>query len=324
MITKKLSDIIISLFYSLLIFIFSLWLIEFYQNGDQSHYINYWIEVKELGFLDTYTLLPILLGSAEPGYAFLVYVFSGLIEKEIVMSILNSLITYFLVMWILKKRVHFILIPFILLNFYILVLFFPAERLKLAFLFFLLAEYYKTYNILWYILALLSHVSIVLMIAVQYINSIFKIILKLLNGYVSKNTLYYLLLTIVVLIIMTSVLDEHIIRKLDYLKLELSLSGIIKMLIFIIMASFYSKNRFEPILAGLPLFIAASLLGPDRITMFGFFLFMYYGLQYKRGLNLGVFVVLLYFIIKSALFTTAVINHGDGFYFENKVQKEIE
>lgn len=119
-ITKVQSDIVISLFFSLLIFIFSLWLIDFYQNGDQSHYRKYWKEVQGLDFFDFYALLVLSLGSAEPGYALLTYLFSGVIKKDIIMSILNSSIVYFLVRWMLGKQVYVVLIPFLLLTFYLL------------------------------------------------------------------------------------------------------------------------------------------------------------------------------------------------------------
>ncbi len=324
-ISKIQLDVIISVTFALISFIFSLLIIDFYTHGDQSHYIRYWLNVQELSFSEAYVLLGISLGSAEPVYAFLTYVFSGIIEKKIIMSILNASIVYLLVLWMLKKNVTIVIIPFLLLNFYLLVLFFAAERLKIGLLFFLIAEHYSKFKLVWYILSLLSHVSVLIILIVRYSNIFYKLFLELIHGYITKKTIFYIIIYIIISSAILYVLLEHIINKLEYAHLDsLSISGILKMSVFIGMGVFYSQKKIEPIIAGLPLILTAGILGPDRVVMFGYFLFMYYGLQYKRGLNFGIFITTVYFIIASITFMDAIVLYGDGFYFVEKVQAEMK
>ena len=48
--------------------------------------------------------------------------------------------------------------------------------------------------------------------------------------------------------------------------------------------------------------------------MIGYFVFLYYALPIRNGLNIGVVATSIYFLFASLNFLTKVIEHGDGFY----------
>ncbi len=322
--TKKHLNKTIPIIYSIIIFILSVIILDLYQYGDQFHYIKYWEDVVDLSFIEAYKLSFNSLGSAEPVYTILTYFFSGIVEKDIIISTINAILAYSLIVWMLDNKVHNILIPFLLLNFYFLVLLFAAERLKLAFLFILLAENFskrKVVNKLLLLLALLSHITIAIILIVQYINPLFHFLSSLLNGRILKKHIYIFPSLLLVIVSFFLFFNQYILAKLDAYSLEdLSLIGAFKVSVFIIMAAIYSKNRHEVIVASFPIIIAATILGPNRVVMFACFYFMYYGLRYKRGINIGTLIFTLYFLVIGITFINTIVDHGNGFYFatENK------
>ena len=59
--------------------------------------------------------------------------------------------------------------------------------------------------------------------------------------------------------------------------------------------------------------IAVFMVGGDRVNIFGYFAFLYYGLQIRRGWNFGVLATSLYFTYSSIGFLINVFQLGDGF-----------
>jgi hypothetical protein len=63
----------------------------------------------------------------------------------------------------------------------------------------------------------------------------------------------------------------------------------------------------------IPLIFATILVGAERINMLGYVVFLYHGLQYKGGRNLGVILTMIYFTFKSVGFVLEFIEIGHGF-----------
>ncbi len=311
------------------VFIFSLWVYKYYQYGDQSHYRLYWETAESLSFSETYKLLFYSLGSIEPIYAVLTYIFSGNIEKDIIMSIINAVITYYFVVWALRNKTHLIIIPLLLLSSYMFVIFFPAERLKLAILFFLLALHYNSRRSLRYffgMLAITSHVSILILISASYIYPLYTILKTFFRGRALKDSLLWLLFLVAGTSLVLYFFHGYLISKLSVYTSEsgVSIIGMAKALLFMVAASVYTKERAKPIISGLPILLSAIILGPNRTIMFAYFYFLFYGLQYKRGLNAGILIIVVYFTFVGAGLVKTVIDHGDAFYYTKKIQQEAK
>ena len=152
--------------FSLPVFLASLLLFPYFTGGDQVHYRLFYDGVVGRSPAEAFSFYSDTLGSSEPGYFFLIYFFSGFVSKDILLSLINFLFTYFIFLWLLTNRVRFYIFPLLLLNFYFLVLLFSAERLKLSLLFFLMS--YFSVGVIRYVLfgfSLFSHAQVLMLFA---------------------------------------------------------------------------------------------------------------------------------------------------------------
>lgn len=73
------------------------------------------------------------------------------------------------------------------------------------------------------------------------------------------------------------------------------------------------KNKLQVFLIFIPLFGAVYFLGGERVNMMGYFVFLFYALQHKRGFNLGILATSAYFLYVNIIFVDNIIKHGEGF-----------
>lgn len=64
----------------------------------------------------------------------------------------------------------------------------------------------------------------------------------------------------------------------------------------------------------IPLFMAVFLFGDERINILGYFIFLYYALFVRRGLNVGVLITSVYFAYASYGHLVRIFKYGNGFY----------
>lgn len=145
-------------------------------NGDQLHYIKFYDELPNLSFLEAYIAQNNMLSSLEPGYLFVTYIASSFLglDRQIFFSIINSTIAYLVAFWMVKNRVSIIVFLLTAVNFYVLVLFFSADRLKLAFLFFVL--YLLTtnkYKFVFFLMSMFTHVQMVVFLISKFALNFF-------------------------------------------------------------------------------------------------------------------------------------------------------
>jgi hypothetical protein len=91
--------------------------------------------------------------------------------------------------------------------------------------------------------------------------------------------------------------------------------GLFKVLLFMLMSLYYAwPKRLEIFALFIPILVFTAFFGGERFVILGYFVFMFYGLQVSRGLNLGVIATSSYFAVKGILFLDNVFVYGDGFY----------
>ena len=74
-----------------------------------------------------------------------------------------------------------------------------------------------------------------------------------------------------------------------------------------------SDVKSKVIFMFIPLFIAVLLVGGDRINMISYIVFLYFSLPIKKGLNFGVIVSSVYFMVATIFFVGNILLYGDGF-----------
>jgi hypothetical protein len=110
-------------------------------------------------------------------------------------------------------------------------------------------------------------------------------------------------------------MSGHILPKLTYYyELWGGVGGMLRPAVFAVLAVLYADRKLEAFIASSSVVVLAFFLGSERLTIFSYFIFMYYALQYNRGLNVVVIATSIFFAIKGFVFMKVAMEYGDGFY----------
>lgn len=313
MVIKKNNFIYISIF--LIIAILSVWILGYYTEGDQEKYILVYDKMNNFSLYEAYSHYYSILSSLEFGHFFIIWIASSLgIDKNFLIAISNGMLAVSFLYYGKKLNASLlVLIPVVFTNYYFLAVYTELERLKFAFLFFILSLIVIENKKLFYLLsvvALLTHLQFL----VFYASFLFKLVLQQFQKVLMTYKINWSLVIIVVgLVIIILVMGEHLSRKLRYYFQGLDYLAFFKAIPFFILALYYSKKKKETTVFFSILSFSILLVGGDRLNIFAYFLFLYYGLQYNRGLNFGVFVTTIYFAIKSISFIGNIFEYGRGY-----------
>lgn len=308
---------LVAVFAGIAAFALSIWIAPLYTGGDQYHYGNFYKEIPKLTLSGAYEYYRQALGSREPGYFIFVFVASRLVEKVFLFSVVNGLFFGLLVRWLLAWEVSLLVVASLFLNFYVLVLFFAAERLKVGLFFMLVGLFMQGFwRNCWIFLGIFSHVQTILMLAVGQAGRLRDLLLRAIRGRLSIESLSLLMIGLA-LVAVFFLLRGHIMGKIAfYMESGSGIVGFLRPFALLLLTFLYVKSRsgrLEVVLAYLPLLAAALVVGSDRITIFAYFLFLYYALPVRRGLTAPVLLSLLYFNWKGVQFLLSVFAYGNGF-----------
>lgn len=295
----------------------SLYFLPYYVNGDQYHYRALYFGLNGLSLSDGFLFYKNAVSSEEPIYFFISWLLSNWgIDKDIFITISNIVLAIFSYKTFLKlgakPYISYLVVCF---NFYFLVFYFSAERLKFALIFLFIFYVLKRLKLLYVALSILSH-SQVLIVYISMLAP--KIKLFLFDVFIRFRAKYIYLwaipLFVVGVVAILAVLGNHISSKVDaYYSESNTAVELIKMLAFFALSFLYSKNKADTIYAFVPLLVFVFLLGGERVNVIGYFVFLYFSLHYRGGLNFGVIVANLYFIFMGYEFLTNILSYGNGF-----------
>ena len=297
------------------VLLLSLITMPFYINGDQIGYRKVYEALPGLGLIDGYLFYNLNVSSKEFVHFILSWVASRFIEKDIFVSFSNSILAY-VAMTLFRKWKASVPIAFwlIMSNFYFYVLYFSAERLKFGFIFLALSMIYidRIKRVFGFAtLAIISHAQIIIV----YVSILFDVIVRqIAKLYRTSKVSKSLLFLVPFLFIPILLVGNQIYEKFPSYYSERSLTELAKIMVFFLLALWYSNNKMEVFMVFVPIFVAVYMVGGDRVNIFGYFAFLYYGMQCKGGWNLGVLATSAYFSYGSVAFLVNVFQYGDGFY----------
>jgi hypothetical protein len=305
---------VLPFFFALGAFILSMIILPLHTGSDQIIYRKVYEALPGLSFLEGFIFFTVNTSSREPGYFLLVYVFSHFMNKDLLMSFLNAAIGYYLSLWLIRKKISWHVIILLSLNYYLIVLFFAAERLKLSLLLALLALAYSR-GLFRYLLwggSILSQMQTALLILSMVTANIVASLRPLFRGKLRFRMLFSLI-GLFFLALLLFFLREHIIEKLPKYIEKGGITELIKPLVFTGLTLYYAKyKRVEAFVMQAPMIIASFVVGGERIVIFSYFIFMFYALQFRRGSNLGVFLPSSYFFVKGIIYIINTILYGQG------------
>lgn len=287
-----------------------------YTEGDQIKYIQAYNNMESVPLLDAFTNYSLIIGSLEVGYFLIIWFASNLgISKILLIGCINSLLASLLVNLLLKYNVSiFVILTLIFGNFYFIALYTELERLKFGFLFFVIALTLinkKKYFYFFSSLSLINHTQFLLFYTGFFLGSLIPSLRGVLNNFKVGKSLVFV--NLLLLAIFTFFMQEHIITKATFYFSNINFLSFLKSCPLIFLAYFYSKKDSMSFAVLLILAIGVLLLGGDRINIFIYFSFLYYGLQVNRGLNFGILITSLYFTFKGILFINNIMDYGRGY-----------
>ncbi|NMM13772.1 MAG: hypothetical protein HHJ17_09600 [Rhodoferax sp.] len=304
------------------VFLLSLLISPYYIYGDQNSYKNTYDGISNLSLLEGFYFYNSNLGSQELVHYFITWLASGAgFDKDLIMAMSNSLLAYLSMKFFEKLKVSvFVASVITSSNFYYFVLYFAAERLKFGFIFLfisLLVKNNKKLFLLSAVLAVLSHVQVLLI----YVSMFFiRIGSSLLKFYKAFNVVFIDIFSLVFLLLLSLLLflflGDHMYSKYEYyydIAAQKNLADLFVVSVLAILSFWYAKSKIQSIFVFIPVILAVFFVGSDRINMMAYFIFLYYGLKNNNGLNFGVIGTVIYFAFKSFLFIYCIIEYGDGF-----------
>lgn len=185
-------------------FVFSYILSPYYYAGDQAFYRAFYFGVQNYNsWEEKYSYYKSILDAAEPAYLIIVNLVSPYIEKDLFFSVVNGLLYGVVCLFFLKKKRGLIFCLLMLVNYYLVVLDFSAERLKLGVFFVVLAllfDGYKRYVLI--LIACLCQFQLIIVAAAVFLPNAVKY-----KSHLSKKNIFSVILFAVVLMVVVSRLD---------------------------------------------------------------------------------------------------------------------
>ncbi len=299
--------------------LFSLIVYPMYVGGDLSAYQKVYLVLSDLDILDGFDYYNANLSSEEYIHFVISWVGSRFIAKDVLFSFCNAYLAFVTMSLLNTWRVSiWVGILILLTNFYFLVLYIPAERLKFGFLFLILSVKYR--DKIWKaapfaILAILAHAQIAIVMASVLLHAGGRSVFKLWRRGDFMALMQWVLVLIPLAVISVSLVEEHLISKFQTYYQMRGLEEVFRIVLFALLSIFYSQERAEAVVLFVPMIVAALLLGGDRINMLGYFLFLFFALRVRGGVNAGVLITSAYFAYKSFDFLEQIYIYGEAFVY---------
>ncbi|MEF1308608.1 hypothetical protein QTO01_00670 [Vibrio mytili] len=261
------------------------------------------------------------IGASEPLYGFIVWVVSNLgIERDYFLALINGFFAVGLAYLGYKLNFKWYYILFLLLNYYIMVLMFSAERLKFGFLFLTLGLCAENKNIknCFFLFSLLCHFQIIIIYICYGFYFILKEVKKVVftskisMGYLLSLPLFFLLFIAFCYFFYVPISTKLMI----YLKDGSDIGEYLKIiaLMFSSLFIFKSKSDLSKFFVFIvPIVFLIGLIGGYRVNILAFFILVYIYARGSKGSNVILTFILVYFFIKAIVFVNNVLVYGTGF-----------
>ena len=157
---------------------------------------------------------------------------------------------------------------------------------------------YRFLAYLFFVLSVLTHIQFLILVGVFSSIKLFKIIQGVLKRLsVSVSDLWLVCLPALFGLMISIFFWSHITYKISAYYEVFGVFEYLRMMVFFVFSLAYYKKKSEVIVAFFFLFLVISIVGGMRVNVFGYFLFLYFALPYRRGVNFGVILFFVYFLV---------------------------
>ena len=289
-------------------FFFYSFILNNYYYGDPAYYQRYYDYLSGRGPIWALQSQFDYLGSSELIYPLIAWAGSNFsVERYIFMAAFDGILYGLLIFVLRKYECNTFFISLCLTNFYIVVLATSAERLKFAYIFFLLALLTAgRIRLLCLTLAPLAHfqslISYASLFVFHFFTSLspkakFAIGVAAFFGALTFSYFFY----------------GAILGKVTAYQGQGGLLDLVSALALVAVAVSVFPNRIRVLATFIPLIILTFILGSDRMNMITFTIFFYICLLEKKTMHPAVIMIMGYFSFKSIGFINNVLIYGNGF-----------
>lgn len=280
---------------------------------------NYFIEISD-GFVynhlfESLESVDLIAGyliyintAAEPFSYLLFYIFAQVVSFLAFNNILNVLLLFSIFVFFFKNRVNlFVCIPFIISNYYVLLIEYGIIRVKIAIIFLLLSYISKNRiftNVL-KVLSALAHFQVIILILFDFLYQYFKDK----NIKFDKKVMVYFLLIFFIFF-------NYISNKIYYYYNEHGVIFPFKVVLFFVFSIIILNKVKFAFISFILLFPLALVLGEGRIVLMYYFLIIIQFVKSSDKKPLSIIFVIfisLYFSIKGLDFANSLISNYDYF-----------
>lgn len=318
MFKEKIINIMV-FFFVVTVFSFTYILSSYSIWGDHNLYRETYDSLHGLEFAEAFINYSLKLTSTEIVHFLITWIGSNAdIDHDILMAFFNAILAYYIFRLFSIWNVNIFISAFVILtNFYLVALYIDLMRLKFGFIFLVLSMVYPKKSYYFAFLSIVSHSQMLIIYSVFVFKSfIFKVIDVVIKQKISKKSIFYLFVTLIVAIILYVIIGSQILSKVPEYYKERDVSVVLKSLLFCIVATFYSRNKVDTIFIFLPILIASFILGGERINIIAYCLFLFVVLRHNRGVNFAVIVSSLYYFYQSINYIVNLIERGNGYAFQ--------
>lgn len=299
-------------------FVFSSWYLNAYFSGDQEHYNNFYQSLYHMPIDNWATLQRRNLGSSEPLYRYLIGVAAYFgIDRVTYLSTWNGLLVSAIAYALVRNKSSILFSFFLLTNYYLIVIIGPAERLKFAYLFLVIASSINSIRMK-YIISIISiffHTQAI----IQFMSSGMHFVTKNRASYL-KTPLRAILTTVAILatlgaagFVFFSTMGEAISSKsAGYAEVSGGSGEIIQWALLLVAGVYVFRDRLAYVAGMLPMGFFTFLYG-SRVNVATFVFFAALAMSQQRTRNPIIILVMAYMSIKSIPFIQDVMRYGTGY-----------
>ncbi len=297
-------------------FFISYFLLSYYTGGDQVYYGNFYAALYGSNIEDAVSLSITYTGGGEPLTALILWIGANLgIEKIVYISLFNIILTLSLFLLARKNQVKPPMIFLLLTNFYFFVLLTSAERLKMAYIFTIIAMLFVGKVRLFLLTCSpFAHFQNFILIACVVLARFEEDIKNLIfNFRISKKSIMMLIGLVMGSVPIVFFSLEAVSGKFEAYTYLASVSELVNIMLLAPIAIYVSRKRLRMILVLLPLFPLIMLIGSIRINMIAVTLVIYFLMIERRIHHPLIYLIMTYFSVKTIGYVYRILTAGDGF-----------
>jgi hypothetical protein len=276
----------------------------YYTAGDVFRYNMAFDCMKSQNFLISFVCTKTNLGAYELILPIVFYSFASVSINFLGMNfILNCIVLFFALAWFQRFQKSYIIFLLLVFNYYSLVIFIPAIKLKIAFIF--LFIYFYSDKKYFFLMSILSHFQILIFLFASIVS---KIKLRKLFFFKPKNLLYLCGLGVIIIYFWQGLVKKFLYyNQIGQLFELLPLFGLVGLSILI-------NRKILPITIYIILILILGLIiPPSRINQIAILAFLHFCVKEKRVLHPLNIPLHIYCGFKTFSFISSIIITGSAF-----------